>query len=205
MSLRIADSSAGSILILDAGIQWGFIDTTNPADESWTPSPLERGITRVIRSGSARGWPNPIEPGNWTPSAQTHLPRVLEQLQRARSESNHVLLLPDARDLVSDAPGALKLIFDSQLDGIALDPSALITGSLCNDAVDFIDRIIHVVAPRTKVFFVRDFAVSTVPNGSPSIHRVALGTGLLAPHLSGLHQLGLSGVRLVFDEGASQP
>lgn len=144
------------------GQPWARFDPTNPADPAWEPSPLPPGITRIIRSGSTCGWPEPADPGNWTSKAQAAWPKTLERLARAHTERHPLLLLPDARDLVSDAPGTLRVALGEDgsgggLGGVALDPTRLLVGSLLaseHDRRDFLDRLARVVVPACRLLIV---------------------------------------------------
>lgn len=154
-----AGRSSGWEIHTPDGATWAIFDPGNPGDPSWRPSPIPVGVSRIIRSGSLTGWPDPAEPGNWMLRSQAQWPQVLDRLRAAHSPHNPLLLLPDARDLVSDAPGALRIAYGedgkgSGLHGVALDPLRLLAGALRDvpsDRRDFLDRLSRTVVPRCGV------------------------------------------------------
>ncbi len=179
------DRSGGWSIRTASGAVWGRFDPGNPGDPGWIPDPLPFGVIRIVRSGSVAGWPEPTEPGNWTPKALAQWPAVLKRLQETHSAANPLLLLPDARDLISDAPGTLRVAYGDDgsgcgLFGVALDPSRLLAGSLRDlnaDRDDFVHRLAEVVVPRCRLLITSGMDWATATQRT-ALHGAAAAAGV---------------------------
>jgi len=125
--------------------------------------PTRAGGTVVAWSGwlgerdANAGFLFPYDPDVWMGAGWRDLcARLGEVLPACEREGCRLALRPHARHVVSDVPTVLRLLgaFPSRALGVVLDPAAMLTAPMADDAGEHVGRILAALAGHERVWAV---------------------------------------------------
>jgi hypothetical protein len=154
------------------------------AEEPWIFDPAlprSRSTLRLVSpSGSLAPDLLAAEPRTWLAAGRAALDAACDQVRPARERHDATLcFVPHCRHVLSDATSAIR--FRAARTGqpfeIALDPVALLEGSMLERIEDHLDRIFAALGPVASAIFLADCRPPEQEDQPPV--RVALGEGVL--------------------------